>query len=87
MSDGGRKAASSGEGTVNVTPDTENKKKEEIRRKKGEEEEEHRDANEYDGGDGSAKENVAPSMKDLFEYAKKNRWRFAMVMKSVNLEN
>ncbi|CAL6360987.1 unnamed protein product [Bathycoccus prasinos] len=87
MSDGGRKAASSGEGTVNVTPGTEKKEKEEIGRKKGEEEEEHRDANEYDGGDGSAKENVAPSMKDLFEYAKKNRWRFAMVMKSVNLEN
>ena len=88
MSDSGRKATSSGEGTVNVPPGTEKKEKEEIPRKKEEEEEEeHRDANEDDGGDGSAKENVVPSMKDLFEYAKKNRERFAAVMKSVNLEN
>ena len=87
MNDSGSKEESSAEGEVNVTPATEKKEKEERRRNEGEEEEEDPDANEYDGGDGSAKENVEPSMKKLFEYAKENRGRFAAVMKSENLEN
>ena len=88
MNDTGSKKESSAEGEVNVTPATEKKDKEERRRnEEGEEEEEEPDANEYDGGDGSAKENVKPSMKKLFEYAKKNRGGFAAVIKSENLED
>ena len=88
MNDTGSKEESSAEGEVNVTPATEKKEKEERRRNEEEEEEEEEpDANEYDGGDGSAKENVKPSMKKLFEYAKKNRGRFAAVIKSENLED
>ena len=87
MNDSGSKEESSAEGDGQTTPGTEKKEKEEGRRNEGEEEEEDPDANEYDGGDGSAKENVEPSIKMLFEYAKKNRGRFAEVMKSENLEN
>ena len=75
------------EKVVNDTPVTKKKETEGGRRKKGNEEEEDPDARETDGGDRSAKENVEPSMKLLFEYAKENRGRFAEVMKSENLEN
>ena len=88
MSDGGRKAASSGEGTVNVTPDTEKKKKEEIRRKEEEEEEEHRDERKDDKEDADESEGgTSPKMKVLWDEFKKHEKEYAGVTKSVNLEN
>ena len=89
MSDSGRKATSSGEGTVNVTPDTEKKKKEEIPRKKEEEEEEeHSDEGKDDKEDADGSEGgTSPKMKDLWDAFKKHEILYAGVTKSVNLEN
>ena len=74
MSDSGRKAASSGEGKVNVTPDTEKKKKEEIRRnKREEEEEEHSDEGKDDKEDADGSEGgTSPKMKVLWDEFKKH---------------
>ena len=89
MNDTGRKAASSAEGKVNVTPDTENKKKEEIRRnKREEEEEEHSDEGKDDKEDADGSEGgTSPKMKVLWDEFKKHEKEYAGVTKSVNLEN